>query len=196
MRPIFGLLFSLAFSSAQAETCPDYGDLNSGVRIQTGSGAYSDYFRLADGQVRVEQYGINGMRYRTLRYAHGALEIHWTDYDDTGSSPEYAVDFSYEFSSKIDRVEGGRFKGTQYEKSSDGQHYESGYQISFGPTESLAIGDCNYPFLTVTKRYTWAGDSDESVELYLSSLDLLLDFDPTSPSNLELLERGEIIFID
>ena len=196
MRLVFGILCALTISHAHAGICPDYGDLNSGVRIKTGSGAYSDYFRQADGQVLVEEYGNDGIRYKTSRYAHGALEIHQTEYNDSGSIPAYAVDFSYDFGSKIENVAGESFRGTQYEKSSGGEAYESKYQISFGSTESLTIGECRYPFLVVIKRYTWQNDSDEAVEIYLPSLGLLLDFDPTIPFNLEQLERGQITFAD
>ncbi len=143
------------------------------------------------GIVIVEEYGIDGNRYRTRHYVQHVLEAKWIDYSENGTKIEHTADFSYQFDSPLAVGEDSSTRGIQYEKTQDGEEYKTDYNIGFSPAKHIAIGGCGYSYLEVKKEYLWPDHQDEETIIYLIELGLLIEIDPI-PYNLQILEDGRI----
>lgn len=185
------IAMALAPTLGAAASCPSAGDLKSGVRIVTATGAFSEHKLIDAHTVKVDEYGIDGGRYRTQHFSQLVLEAKTIDYDVGSQEVSYSVDFSYKFGSPLRIEAGAGLSGIQFEKTFDGEEFQSEYTVNFSSQKRLNIGQCEYTFLEVTKQYAWPDDGDEETVIFLTELGVLIETDPI-PYNLGLLRNGSI----
>ncbi len=191
LRLFLATLASVLCAPADAESCPDYDDLTNGIQIETSAGWYSNYFRNQNGIISVVDYDDGGERDGTTSYQQGVLEKSHARFADDGSTVEYAYAFEYKFKQNLEVSIGRRYTGVQFEHANTGDKFENQYIISFHSPGSLFVGRCRYTYFVVTKKYGWDYDGDVAEEVFLPTLGVILDFEPT-PYNFKLFSDGRI----
>ncbi len=189
MRLVIAMVLAPTIGAAAA--CPSAGDLESGVRIEISTGAYSEHKLIDTHTVKVDEYGIDGSLYRTQHFSQLVLETKTVGYDFDSQEVSYSSDFYYKFDLPLKIESGAGLSGIQFGETSDGEEFQSEYTINFSSRKRIKIGQCEYAYLEVTKQYAWSGDGDEETVIYLAELGVLIEIEPI-PYNLDLLRNGNI----